>query len=377
MTSRINRFRLGLVLAAILLLCSGPALARPHTPAFDRTLRGELTDYLTGLIDYFRIPGAVMAIKDPSGAVARFAAGTADYADGRAMSTDLHLHIGSLTKSFVAETILQLVDEGRLTLDDVVDRRLTPGLVENGDRITIAQLLEMRSGLGHYDHNLAFMALVEADPTRDWTPEQLIGYSAGILFEPGAAYDYNNINYIILGLIIETIDGRTWEEAVQARILTPLGLTETSAPTTPALPQPFARGYQYQNGQVVDYSTYFTTTIFGAAGSIVSTVDDLLAWIDEMLTGRLISPAMQLRRLTFYPIPSHPGAGYGFALASVGGSIGHNGSYSGIYTATAYRYRGYDIAILCNGQAAGGGDASKADNVYAGVEKVIDQHLAR
>ena len=163
-------------------------------------------------------------------------------------SADTHFRIASNTKTMTAAVIMQLAQEGKLSLDDPVSKYV-PG-VPNGDKITIAELLEMRSGLYNYTDAPEFSASLDRDPTKVWTPAELlaIAFAHPPNFPPGTAFDYSNTNYALLGLIAEKVDGKPLAKSLQDRLFGPLGLKHTAAPRQRPLtriPDPYSHGYLY------------------------------------------------------------------------------------------------------------------------------------
>ena len=143
--------------------------------------------------------------------------------------------IGSLTKTYVATVLLQLAEEGRLSLDDPVARFL-PGLVPGGDKITIRQLLNQTSGLFDYEKDPRVLApYLAGNLAHRWAPRKLvrIAVSHRPLFTPGTRYSYSNTNYILAGLIVEAATGSTLGRVLDRRLFTPLRLRHTAFPTSP------------------------------------------------------------------------------------------------------------------------------------------------
>jgi D-alanyl-D-alanine carboxypeptidase len=151
-----------------------------------------------------------------------------------------------------AAVILQLAQEGKLRLSDPVSKYV-PG-VPNGDNITIAQLLEMRSGLYNYTNGPELSASIDRDPTKVWTPAELlaIAFADPPNFPPGTKYEYNNTNYVLLGLIAEKVDGRPLATAMQKRLFEPLGMQHTVLPasTSNSMAEPYSHGYLYGSSSV-------------------------------------------------------------------------------------------------------------------------------
>ena len=179
---------------------------------------------------YSRIsaPGLAVGVWMP-GAEPYFAArGVADPVSGAAMTGDEHFRIGSITKTFTVTAILQLADEGRLSLDDPVGRYLP--FVPGGDRITLRMLANMTSGLTSYTADEAWVRQMISDPSRAYSPRELVDVAVrqSTKAPPGEKWEYVNTNTVLLGLVIEAITGRPVAEFFRERLFKPLGLENTS-----------------------------------------------------------------------------------------------------------------------------------------------------
>jgi D-alanyl-D-alanine carboxypeptidase len=223
----------------------------------------------------------------------RLASGYGDVAQRTAMRSGDRFRIASLTKSYVATVLLQLVGERKLALDDSVDRRL-PGVVPNGAHITIRQLLNHTSGLFDYENDARVLApYFSGDFGYRWTPRQLVDIAVAYppLFAPGQRYSYSNTNYMIIGLIIEKVTGRSLGVELTRRIFRPLELRSTSFPTTARINGPHAHGY-YVLGQPPAADVTGLTPFPWAAGAIVSTAPDVATFYRALLSGRLLRPRL-------------------------------------------------------------------------------------
>ena len=340
----------GIWVVGLLLMTWGCAGGRaPAGPTFDPRLTKDIQVVLNAALIRFKVPGAVLAIRDPTGAVQFWTSGLAELETGKPMDQDLYFRIGSITKSYTATMVLQLVDEGHVALDSPIDRYL-PGKVAGGEKITVRNLLEMRSGLGNYSKNPAFLKLLEKSPGRAWTPDELLNFSDTIQGEPGGSFDYNNANYIILGMLIEAVTQSTYREQVKIRILKPLAMTRTFVPISNDMPTPFARGYLYEQGTVVNGTFSVHPSVTWAAGNIISTASDQLTWIKALVDGRLLSKETHKEQFTMKDIKSTPGRAYGLGVGKDKGAMGHSGNYNNAYTSCVFRYHGYDFVVLVNGQ---------------------------
>src|SRR5262249_55865601 len=166
----------------------------------------------------------------------------------------------SNTKTMTAAAIMLLAQEGKLSLDDPVAKYVPD--VPSGDKITIAELLDMRSGLYNYTDAPELWATLDRDPTKVWSPAEVlaIAFAHPANFLPGTAYQYNNTNYALLGLTAERVDRKPLAQVMHDRLFGPLGLQHTVLPasTVNTIPDPYARGYGYGSTSVVlsDASSY-------------------------------------------------------------------------------------------------------------------------
>ncbi|NDU75564.1 serine hydrolase [Actinomadura sp. DSM 109109] len=294
-------------------------------------------------------PGVIVMTRR-GGRVSHVTAGVSDKATGAPMDHRLLFRIASVTKSFTSTVVLQLAAERRLSLDDTVDRWL-PGTVaghgNDGSKITIRQLLAQTSGLNDYTPDPRVMS----DPTRAWTPAELVAVALEKppLYAPGTGWNYSNTNYILAGMIIERVTGRPAGAEFQRRIFTPLRLRHTSYPTTdPSFPGRYVHGYYYDYG---DVSTQISPSSARTSGGIVSTVDDVARFHRALFTGRLL-PRKQMRELRDVRPVNDDGIveDYGLGVArirfSCGYAWGHDGGFPGYRTWTYTSADGRNQAVI-------------------------------
>jgi D-alanyl-D-alanine carboxypeptidase len=257
-----------------------------------------------------------------------FGGGLANRQTRAAVRAADHFRVGSITKSFVAGVVLQLVGERKLSLEDTVEQRLR-GVVPNGNAITIKELLQHTSGLYDYlDDSQVFAPYLHGDLGHVWAPRQLaaIGLSHPPLFEPGAHWSYSNTNYVLLGLIVEAVTKDTLGNELVKRIIRPLGLHDTTFATGRRIAPPAAHGY-YQGTDITTLSGSYAW----AAGAIVSTASDLDRFYRALLTGKVV-PVAQLKAMESLT-PTGLGDSYGLGLlretTSCDAGWGHNGLVPG------------------------------------------------
>lgn len=319
----------------------------------------QLQPVLEGLVDSMELPSAVVLVRSSTFGDATFEFGTRELGSNDPPTTTDHYRIGSLTKTMTATVILQLAQDGLLSLDDPISAYQSN--VPNGDNITIAQLLDMRSGLSGYDLDPAFLRAVDQDPERIWSPDDVvaIGYSKPALFPPGTAFNYSNTNYILLGLVMEHVTGKTASELFKERLFDPLGLDGTRLPTLDdaSIPAVYAHGYMYAsaeksggpdgaltpeqqqaaaNGDLLPTDWSSANPSWGwTAGSVISTADDVAVWARAVIDGELLNADMQAVRMASFQAmdPAHPDAGtYGSGMLHFGSYYGHAGLIFGYNT---------------------------------------------
>jgi D-alanyl-D-alanine carboxypeptidase len=295
-----------------------------------------------------------------------------------------HFRIGSNTKTLTSTVILQLAQEGKLSLDDPIDAYI-PG-VPNGDKITIRNLSEMRSGLFRYSFDTTVNNTLDQQPQKIWTPQELIdiAFSHPVNSGPGEEFNYSNTNIILLGMVIEKLTGTTASQAFQERIFTPLGLQDTSLPQPPdsAIPNPHPQGYSFgSNTSTID--TYALSAedekraLAGAllpnnetmanpswawtAGGAISTVADMKTYVEALVDGGLLDAQMQKTRMDSIQAmdPAMPTSGYGLGIAKFDTLYGHDGQIPGFMTFMGHDPdTGLTIVIGTNLATVPGGEGS-------------------
>lgn len=280
-------------------------------PALDTELDAVVASGMPGILA--RTSGGTPSTPSWQGA-----SGLADIDTGRAMRPGLRFRIGSITKPFVATVLLQYVGEGRLRLDEPVATYLPDALPDElGRAVTVRMLLNQTSGLPDYD-----TVLYHANDTIEryrlafFTPRALVRHA---LTEkpgtPGAAWGYSNTNYILAGMLVERLSGRRVEAEVTRRLIRPLGLRATSFPTvSPVILGPHPRSYVpvgTPERPLVDFSVY-TPTVWGAAGAMVSTTEDLQRFFGALVSGRVLGKEQLTQMQT--TVPTGMGYEYGLGL---------------------------------------------------------------
>ncbi|MFF3936865.1 serine hydrolase domain-containing protein [Streptomyces phaeofaciens] len=345
--------------AALLSLLPLPAHAAPHPAAPAAALPKPDPTGLKGVLRAAVSQGApgAMARLDDHGTLYHLTVGTSDRRTKKAISNADRFRIGSVTKTFSAVVLLQLVDEGKLALDAPVNRYL-PGLLPDS-RITVRHVLSHRSGLYDYSNEMFARSVsgFEAVRTKVFTYRQLVARSLSHprTTAPGGAYSYSNTNFVVAGLLIEKLTGHSVGTEYRRRIIDPLKLRDTFYvhPDT-AIPGRHTRGYLTPGtpGAALVDATKQTTSWAQSAGALISSTKDLDVFLSALLRGRLTS-ADALTQMTRW-VPAGGTQSYGLGLRrrdlSCGVSVyGHTGAVQGYYTyAFASKDGKRSLAALAN-----------------------------
>jgi len=327
--------------------------------------RSELDKAFGEAVKSLRIPGGVMIIQGPSGKRWTVSAGTRKLGSKSPVTVNTRFRIGSITKTYVASLILMLVSEKLIELDTMV-HNILPDVVGPDNLVTVRDLLGMRSNIGNFAVDKRFLREFRRKPRKKWKPAALLKYGVGGLGPAGTSFVYNNTNYILLGMIIEKLTGDSFNNQVRKRILNPLKLKNTYFPTTSIkIPTPFARGYDYNpaTGKVTDLSLKINPSWAWCSGNAVSTASDVMDWLVAYLDGYGIDEQLLIEQMNLRPA-LHYGVFYGLGVMSKYDAVGHNGNFAGIYTALAFKFKGYYFVILTNGQSVGGMQDATAESVF-------------
>jgi D-alanyl-D-alanine carboxypeptidase len=337
-----------LALLALFALAVGTATAKP-LPAKDRKF---VDGVVAKSMKEERLPGVSVTLTGPQGNYTR-AYGVADRSTGAAYSVGDHVRIASITKTFTATAILLQVVHGNLSLEDTIDKWFPT--VPNASKITVRDLLAMRSGLYDFTAEPKFLRDFTKNPLLKWSPLDVVKIEETHkpVAEPNTETKYTDSNYVLLGLILEKVSGETVERNITKEVIKPLGLTHTSFPSTAAMPKPFAHGYfagDEGNEKIQDY-TAVNPKVAWTAGAIVSTLGDLRKYGRQLATGALLPQSLFAERIDFGEIPNAggPPVGYGLGILHVGTWLGHDGAIFGFSTITMYEPKsGTTIAATAN-----------------------------
>ncbi|MGH9202324.1 MAG: serine hydrolase domain-containing protein, partial [Vicinamibacterales bacterium] len=262
--------------------------------------------------------------------------GLADLEQAIAIDPGMIFRIGSVTKQFTSASILLLVEQGKLSLDDPLTKYL-PDYPTQGHTITIRRLLDHSSGIRGYTEMPAFGVLIPQRLPRD-TLVKLFSREP-FKFKPGDALAYNNSAYFLLGLVIEKVSGKTYGDFVKENLFDKAGMVDSRYCSERDIIKRRAHGYEFNQNRLV-LKAHLDHTWPYAAGSLCSTAWDLMAWSQALHGGKLLTPASY--RLMTTPMKLNDGTPVRYAMGLVNDSLGgrhaitHGGGINGFLTEMAY-----------------------------------------
>ncbi|MGM0669949.1 MAG: serine hydrolase domain-containing protein [Gemmatimonadota bacterium] len=320
-----------------------PAHAQLHQPTaaelaeMDRRIRAEMVAFNT--------PGVVVGVMSRGRLLFWKGYGVANV-ELRVPATDSTVfEIGSISKEFVSAAVLLLVEEGRLELDDPINRHLT-GLPSEWLGVTVRQLLTHTSGIPDYEEIQTY----EAYRFR-FTPEEIlrVAHSRPMDFEPGTGYRYSNTGYFLLSLLVERLEGAPLGEVLEERIFGPLRMTQSRmADPEDIIPHRAAGYYVDGTGKLVNRDATQTSSTLGAGG-LVSTIHDMVKWDAALNGSELLSVASKEAMWTPAILPDGTNTQYGFGwrTGEYQGrkTVGHNGMVAG-FVASFLRIPEEGMAVM-------------------------------
>jgi D-alanyl-D-alanine carboxypeptidase len=358
MPSRIAAFR-PFALVVPVCLAAG-LLAQPVTvpPAIAETPHAHLAAELDGIFSAAYPadgPGAAVRVEKGGEVVLRKGYGMADLEMGVPIEPDMVFRLGSITKQFTAAAVLLLVEEGKVELDAPVSAYLHD-YEGPGAGASIHQLLTHTAGLPNYTASPEYAARMREDQETGDMVERF--RELDLEFEPGSRWSYSNSGYYLLGLVIEKASGTRYEDFVETRIFEPLGMERSRYGHVDEIVPGRVEGYQGEAGDH-ENAAFLSMTQPYAAGSLLSTVDDLARWDDALRpggAGEILTPELRARlgEATALPGGGSSGYGYGFSVGEYAGHrmIHHGGGING-FRSYLIRVPEADVfvAVLSNNSA--------------------------
>ncbi|BAY81652.1 hypothetical protein NIES267_11290 [Calothrix parasitica NIES-267] len=302
-------------------------LTKTQVEGGEITLEPELQQQLNDALDGTRVedvPGAAVAIVSPFGSWFG-ASGVANLENNTPLQPDDRFQIGSITKTFVATTVMQLVEEGKLSLEDTLTTWLPESItadIPSAEEITLEQLLQHTSGVADYVDVLFTQAATNPGVfLTDWQPEELIDFIDGVepLFAPGESWQYSNTNFILAGLIVEAATGNNIADEIRTRILEPLNLENTFFAEEEEIPGGYVSGYwDFNQDGTLDNITSANLSWTWATGAMVSNTEDLDTFARSLFKGELLEPETLNKMLDTTPaIDNNNYSSYGLGVGTI------------------------------------------------------------
>ena len=298
-------------------------------------------------------PGATVGVVLANGESFGLAVGFSDRQTRSPMKPNDRMLAGSVGKTFAAATALQLIKEGKIGLDDRIEKYLGReswfARLPNAKEITVRQLMNHSSGLMRYEFKEQFTRDLTANPERVWKPAELVAYLLDEKppFEAGKGWDYSDTNYIVLGMIIEKVTGKKFYDEANRRLLKPLKLADTIPQDGPRLPG-LVQGYAGPNNpfggtdeMIVNGKFSINPQFEWTGGGYASTAQDLARWAKMFYEGKAFSADLLPQVLDGVSAPmlgreTKYGLGVIIRKTAVGTSYGHSGFFPGYMTDMMY-----------------------------------------
>ncbi len=353
-------------------------------------LKKELQQKLEEWHKAGKFPGATLGVALANGESFGLAIGYSDRDAKTLMKPTDRMLAGSTGKTFAAATALQLVKEGKLLLDDRIEKYLGRetwfARIPNAKDVTVRQLMNHTSGLVRYEFKETFINDLKKAPLREWTPEQRLAYlfDAEPPFAAGKGWEYSDTNYIVLGMIIEKTTGKKFFDEAEKRFIKPLKLKDT-IPQKGIVMKGVVQGYAgpqnifgLNDEMIKDGKFVINPQLEWTGGGYASTAQDLARWAKLMYEGKAFDPAMVPVMLEGVPARLGPNTKYGLGViirqTPAGTSYGHSGFFPGYLTDMMY-FPDRKIAIAVQVNTSVGRDLGRPlSAVIADMAAIIEKN---
>lgn len=261
----------------------GASTASAASPSGEKVERA-----VQGLVDEYPLRAAIYGAWVKGRPLVTGALGEAQ--PGVPATTEDHFRVGNVTESMLVTLLMQLVDEGRVSLDDPISTWFPD--FPRASEVTVGMLARSTSGYAHYAAHPDFVKEFYEDPERRWKTADVlsVAFSLPPVFDPGTDWAFSDTNFLILGKVVRRVGGKPVERLMEERIWSKLGLDETTMRTGPRIEAPVLHGFTRERGEYED-STVWSPSSLRRAGNATSTLDDLGRWAEALGTGELVSRA--------------------------------------------------------------------------------------
>ena len=381
---------LGLLVFAQACHCSGQ---ETKTATGLEQMRAELQSALDKVVAENELPGATLAIGLPDGALISLASGFEDRESDTPMSVDGQMMVGSTGKTYVSAVALQLVSEGKIKLDDLVNEYFGDSdkdwfsRLPNSESLTIGSLMNHTSGLPRYVFSRKFLTEIKESPMMSHSPRECISVilDAAPKHDVGEGWGYSDTNYMILGLIIEKVTGNSFYDEAQRRLLKPLKLRKT-IPTTQAKLPGLMQGYIGKSNpfglpkKTVDNGSYVLNPSFEwCGGGFMSSAGDLAKWMRALHSGEVLDSEIYSRMIMPVDFRTGKPAKQGYGLGTfvwqteLGEFVGHAGMMPGYLSQIEFsRPHGFSVAYQMNTDE---GSSRENHNHVVSFAKIVAENM--
>jgi CubicO group peptidase (beta-lactamase class C family) len=335
--------------ALLLAVATAPALAQSRA-----ALVARLDSIANAPVKAGNVAGLAVAVVKGRDTLLMRGYGFADLENRVPVTPKTVFRIGSITKQFTSSAVMQLVEQGKIGLDDDITKYL-PNIPTHGRRVLVRHLLNHTSGIPSYtDVGPQFGRVMRMDLAHD----SLLAIVAddSLMFDPGSHFYYNNTGYYILGMLLEKVTGSPYGEYLAKQLFTPLGLKGTTYCDTKRLIPNRAQGYDRGRDGFTN-ADYISMNLPYAAGSLCSTVEDLVSWTNQLAMGKVVSAASYREMTT--PVRFTTGRpmtyGYGLSSDTIGAHrvISHGGGINGFVSQLTFLPQdSLVVSVLTNTAAA-------------------------
>ncbi|WP_303315222.1 serine hydrolase [Flavivirga abyssicola] len=345
LNSNYQLFKNGSLLLSLLLICN---------ICFAQTKVEQIDKLISTYEAYGKFNGSVL-VSDHGKVIYKKGFGMANMEWDIPNQPNTKHRLGSITKQFTAMLILQLAADGKLDLQEPITKYLPDYPKENGDKITTHHLLTHTSGIPNYT---SFPKFFQEESRNPYTPDAFVKKFAdkALDFSPGEKFSYSNSGYFLLGVIVEKLSGKTYEQMLHDKIFTPLNMNESGYDNHGDILKNRATGYEKRGNKLIN-SNYLDMSIPYAAGSMYSTVEDLYKWDQALYTNTLLPK--DYMEMYFKPYVSafgrgHYAYGWGVGYNKIGKSadsiytIGHGGGINGFNTNISRAPSDKSLIVLLN-----------------------------
>lgn len=372
-----------------LFLVATTSLAQQPKTSFDiKELRKELQTKLDEWHNAGKFPGATLGVVLPNGESFGLAVGYSDRDTKMAMKPTDRIPAGSTGKTFAAALAMQLIKEGKLSLDDKIEKFFIKepwfARVSNAKDITVRQLMNHTSGLVRYEFKKEFTDFLTATPYKVWTPEDRLAYlfDAPAPFEAGKGWEYSDTNYIVLGMILERLTGKEFYAEAKKRFIQKHKLSNTIPQDGPVL-NGVVQGYAGPNNpfggkdKMIENGKFIVNPqLEWTGGGWASTGEDLARWAKLMYEGKAFDPSLVPVMLDGVPARLGPNTKYGLGViirpTAAGTTYGHSGFFPGYMTDMMYfPDHKVAVAVQINTSAPGVFGGKSPSRLLAEIAEIV------